>query len=175
MGSTTVTAKMRPTLARMAGHDSVHGPGVGQICQHVRQETRILPLDTAHSMALGCLRPRNPRCLDVHSLQDRWQVGSAWKASRRHYLRVLEVGHSRIKRALMAQTVMKAASAGTVYTDFMHVYPDPGTPNLRGDRENGENCFWESLFGRVFINRTAHLSNTNQNMGISTTTGTPCQ
>merc|ERR1711939_932584 len=101
------------------------------------------------------------------------QVGSAWKASRRHYLRVLEVGHSRIKRALMAQTVMKAASAGTVYTDFMHVYPDPGTPNLRGDRENGENCFWESLFGRVFINRTAHLSNTNQNMGISTTTGTP--
>lgn len=23
----------------------------------------------------------------------------------------------------MAQTVMKAASAGTVYTDFMHVYP----------------------------------------------------
>ncbi|KAI7516134.1 hypothetical protein KC331_g22187, partial [Hortaea werneckii] len=31
-----------------------YGPGVGQICQHVREETRILPLDTAHSMALGC-------------------------------------------------------------------------------------------------------------------------
>ena len=71
----------------------------------------------------------------------------------------------------MAQTVMKAASAGTVYTDFMHVYPDPGTPNLRGDSGNGENC----LFGRVFINRTVHLSNTDQTMGISTPTGTPCQ
>lgn len=32
------------------------------------------------------------------------QVGSAWKASRRHYLRVLDIGHSRTKRALMAQT-----------------------------------------------------------------------
>lgn len=115
-------------------------------------------------MALGCLRPRNPRCFDVHGLQDRcksyveqpllrpsipeegWehrtapvrmltchlgQVGSAWKASGRHHLRVLEVVLSRIERALMAQTVMKAASAGTVYTDFMHVYPKTYTTHKK--------------------------------------------
>ena len=46
-------------------------PALTHATRHVRQETRILPLDQTHRLLVLHLRDRRPLCFPLHGLQDR--------------------------------------------------------------------------------------------------------
>jgi hypothetical protein len=46
------------------------GPALTHVARHVREETRVLPLDTAHRLVVLRLRDRSSFCVPLHGQQD---------------------------------------------------------------------------------------------------------
>jgi hypothetical protein len=46
------------------------GPALTHVARHVREETRVLPLDTAHRLVVFRLRDSSSFCVPLHGQQD---------------------------------------------------------------------------------------------------------
>jgi hypothetical protein len=61
-------AREKETASDAEGMDA--GPALTHVARHVREETRVLPLDTAHRLVVLRLRDRSPFCVPLHGQQD---------------------------------------------------------------------------------------------------------
>ena len=71
-------------LLRNAGQALIY------VARHVRQETRILPLDAAHCLVVFRLRDRCSFCFPLHGFQDRGEFPSVMSRPRKAYRRAVE-------------------------------------------------------------------------------------
>ena len=46
------------------------GQALTHAARHVRQETRVLPLDPAYCLVVFCIRDRGPFCVPLHGFPD---------------------------------------------------------------------------------------------------------